>query len=101
MWHGETHEPKIQMTMVAKTIVSNRRNIDGQSERVEENVKLYMYKPSELLKHLIANPKMSSRLSALPDYTYDLRISLTQGDKWKTNPLFQHPMAKTLGPSDL
>ena len=23
MWHGETHEPKIQMTTVAKTIVSN------------------------------------------------------------------------------
>ncbi|KAG2213764.1 hypothetical protein INT45_006174 [Circinella minor] len=101
MWHGETHEPKIQMTTVAKTIVSNRRNIDGQSERVEENVKLYMYKPSELLKHLIANPKMSSHLSTLPDYTYDQRISLTQGDKWKTNPLFQHPMVKTLGPSDL
>ncbi|KAI7851397.1 hypothetical protein BDC45DRAFT_538171 [Circinella umbellata] len=89
------------MTTVAKTIVSSRRNIDGQSKRVEENVKLYMYKPSELLKHLIANPKMSLSLSALPDYIYEQRISLIQGDKWKTNPLFQHPMVKTLGPSDL
>ncbi|KAG2209348.1 hypothetical protein INT45_010623 [Circinella minor] len=44
---------------------------------------------------------MLSCLSALPDYTYDQRISLTQGDEWKTNPLFQHPMVKTLGPSDL
>ncbi|KAI9249734.1 hypothetical protein BDA99DRAFT_523501 [Phascolomyces articulosus] len=80
-----TVEEKIKKTT---TIVNNHE------EMIEERIKYYMYKPSEILTHLLANPKMSPRLSALPDFTHDQRISLAQGDKWKECPLFRHPMLR-------
>ncbi|KAI8136852.1 hypothetical protein BJV82DRAFT_675495 [Fennellomyces sp. T-0311] len=91
--------PQLKMTSTEKTISVTRRNANGENEKVEELVDLYMYTPSEVVKHLIANPRLSGRLSALLDKSTDACTSLAQGRKWHTCPYFQHPMV-TVGQDD-
>ncbi|KAI8136694.1 hypothetical protein BJV82DRAFT_675764 [Fennellomyces sp. T-0311] len=81
------------------TINVTRRDADRENEEVEDLVDLYMYKPSEVVKRLIANPRLSGRLSALPGKSTDVCTSLAQGKKWHTCPYFQHPMI-TIGQDD-
>ncbi|KAI8139849.1 hypothetical protein BJV82DRAFT_581685 [Fennellomyces sp. T-0311] len=79
------------MTTIPKSISVSTTGSDNVTEL---NVILGMYKPSDIPKFLNANPRLSSKLSALLEYTDndDVRTSLTQGEKWRTCPLFQHPM---------
>ena len=60
-------------------------------EDIVEAIPYYIFKPSLILSHLLADPKTTDGLSALPDRTPDQRVALTQGAKWQTCPLFQHP----------
>jgi len=48
--------------------------------------------PSEHLKLMMANPLKSKKITSLPDRTPNKAISLQQGYKWRTHPLFQQPM---------
>ncbi|KAL0087989.1 hypothetical protein F4703DRAFT_1975624 [Phycomyces blakesleeanus] len=53
--------------------------------------------PSDHLCLLLANPQKASYLSALSDYTENQCLSVQQGEKWRRNPLFQHPFIQTNG----
>ena len=46
---------------------------------------------------LLANPMMSGYLSDLPDLTPNQRTKLSQGEKWTTEKLFEHPMLVITG----
>ncbi|KAI8144219.1 hypothetical protein BJV82DRAFT_608751 [Fennellomyces sp. T-0311] len=93
--YQSNHIPQLEMTTIPKIVSITRRNAAGVAERLEEVIDLHIYKPSEVVKHLIANPRLSKHLSALPDRSPNASTSLTQGEKWKTCPLFQHPMVST------
>ncbi|KAI8327355.1 hypothetical protein BD560DRAFT_466754 [Blakeslea trispora] len=60
-----------------------------------ETHELFMNKPSEYLKFLMADPLKSPQLSALPDNTTCETKSLQQGSNWRTHKMFQQLM-KTL-----
>ncbi|KAI8138795.1 hypothetical protein BJV82DRAFT_629820 [Fennellomyces sp. T-0311] len=90
--YQSNHIPQLEMTTIPKIVSITRRNAAGVTERREGVIDLHIYQPSEVVKHLIANPRLSKHLSALPDRSSNASTSLTQGEKWKTCPLFQHPM---------
>ncbi|KAL0086822.1 hypothetical protein F4703DRAFT_1942034 [Phycomyces blakesleeanus] len=58
---------------------------------------LWMNKPSDYIKFTMTCPGKSSQISALPDFTENQRLNLDQGEKWKENPLLQHPMITSNG----
>lgn len=88
----QTRIPAVEMSQSQKVIAVRSAS---SGETVQQMVTLYMHKPSEILNHLVANPRVSRRLSALPDFTPNQSISLTQGAKWQYCELFQHPMLTT------
>ncbi|SAM06253.1 hypothetical protein [Absidia glauca] len=66
--------------------------VDGPNPR-----SYHLHLPSAYLKLLVANPSQCKRISALPDYTPNHMVSLQQGQKWRTNPLFQQPVMSVNG----
>lgn len=61
----------------------------------------FMNKPSEYLKHIVADPLKGPKVSALPDDAPDEIMTLQQGSKWREHPMFQHPMISTDNRSDI
>ncbi|KAL0078702.1 hypothetical protein F4703DRAFT_1876591 [Phycomyces blakesleeanus] len=58
---------------------------------------LWMNKPSDYIKFTMTCPGKSSQISALPDFTENQQLNLNQDEKWKENPLLQHPMITSNG----
>ncbi|KAG2208987.1 hypothetical protein INT47_011127 [Mucor saturninus] len=64
----------------------------GINRKIGTSHSFYMNKPSEYLKHTIADPVIAPKFTASPDFSSDELMNLQQGDKWKYHPMFQHPM---------
>jgi hypothetical protein len=62
--------------------------IDGNDAVTECGLNL----PSKHLEMLLANKKMSDKISALPDHTPNCSDSIQCGYKWRTHRLFQQPV---------
>ncbi|OAD67396.1 hypothetical protein PHYBLDRAFT_151648 [Phycomyces blakesleeanus NRRL 1555(-)] len=58
---------------------------------------LWMNKSSNYIKFTMTCPGKSSQILALPDFTENQQLNLNQGEKWKENPLLQHPMITSNG----
>ncbi|KAI9244212.1 hypothetical protein EDC94DRAFT_667540 [Helicostylum pulchrum] len=71
------------------------------SKSTGEMQTFFMNKPSEYLKHIVADPLKGPKVSALPDDAPDEIMTLQQGSKWREHPMFQHPMISTDNRSDI
>ncbi|OAD65461.1 hypothetical protein PHYBLDRAFT_176058 [Phycomyces blakesleeanus NRRL 1555(-)] len=58
---------------------------------------LWMNKPSDYIMFTMTCPGKLSQILALPDFTENQQLNLDQGEKWKENPLLQHPMITSNG----
>jgi hypothetical protein len=67
--------------------------IDGNDAVTECGLNL----PSKHLEMLLANKRMSDKISALPDHTPNCSDSLQNGYKWRTHRLFQQPVRTIKG----
>ncbi|KAG2191191.1 hypothetical protein INT47_005852 [Mucor saturninus] len=73
----------------------------GVNKKTGKNHSFFMNKPSEYMKHIIADPRQAPKVTALPDETTGELISLQQGEKWRKHVMFQHPMLTTSAGQDL
>ncbi|KAG2192019.1 hypothetical protein INT47_008245 [Mucor saturninus] len=73
----------------------------GVNKKTGKNHSFFMNKPSEYMKHIIADPRQAPKVTALPDETTGELISLQQGEKWRKHEMFQHPMLTTSAGQDL
>ncbi|OAD68750.1 hypothetical protein PHYBLDRAFT_150341 [Phycomyces blakesleeanus NRRL 1555(-)] len=71
-------------------------SFDVVNQDNEQHV-LWMNKPSDYIKFTMTCPGKSSQILALPDFMENQRLNLNQGEKWKKNPLLQHPMITSNG----
>ncbi|KAI8350636.1 hypothetical protein BD560DRAFT_409602, partial [Blakeslea trispora] len=71
--------------------IFNTTEHEATNANTNQKAKFYMNKPSEYIKHLMANPSKSDQLSRLPDYTPNEGMLLYQAGKWRDHPLFQAP----------
>ncbi|OBZ80455.1 hypothetical protein A0J61_11496, partial [Choanephora cucurbitarum] len=73
------------------TMVPARYEVSPKKKPDEKHV-LYMNKPSEYFRFLMADPVKCPMLSSFPDQTTVENNCLQQGSKWRTNTMFQTPM---------
>ena len=73
------------------TMVPARYDVSPKKKPDEKHV-LYMNKPCEYLRFLMADPVKCPMLSSIPDHTTVEDNCLQQGSKWRTSTMLQTPM---------
>ncbi|KAL0073561.1 hypothetical protein F4703DRAFT_1921113 [Phycomyces blakesleeanus] len=71
-------------------------SFDVVNQDNEQHV-LWMNKPSDYIMFTMTCPGKLSQILALSDFTENQQLNLNQGEKWKENPLLQHPMITSNG----
>lgn len=79
-----TSFPLLPTTATATEVEVKRMTGPGRSERLERHI-LYMNKPSDILRMLMANPKKADKVTGMPDRTVGSRSSFAQGTQLRRN----------------
>ncbi|KAL0084967.1 C2H2-type zinc finger transcription factor [Phycomyces blakesleeanus] len=95
--HNKFNKVSLFLTTVKKVTIKATSNLGSGITGQVKTVDCHFNLPSDHLRLLLANPQKASYLSALPDYTENQCLSVQQGEKWRRNPLFQHPFVLTNG----
>ncbi|KAI9028882.1 hypothetical protein CLU79DRAFT_736546 [Phycomyces nitens] len=95
--HNKFNKVPLFPTTVKKVTIKATSNLGSGITGQEKTVDCHFNLPSDHIRLLLANPQKAPYLSALPDFTEDQCLSVQQGEKWRRNPLFQHPFVQANG----
>ncbi|OAD80297.1 hypothetical protein PHYBLDRAFT_137849 [Phycomyces blakesleeanus NRRL 1555(-)] len=95
--HNKFNKVPLFPTTIKKVTIKATSNLGSGITSQVKTIDYYFNLPSDHLCLLLANPQKAPYLSALSDYTENQCLSVQQGEKWRRNPLFQHPFIQTNG----